>query len=422
MQAADIHHIEFILLFVMVLVIALAALAHRFKTPYPIVLVMGGLAVSMLPNMPRVDLNPDLVFLVLLPPLLFSASFHTCWRSFRASLGKTSMMAFGLVAFSVAAVALVTAQLLPGFDLRVGLVLGALVASTDAIAATAIAKRMRLPRRIADILEGESLLNDATSLLALEFSVAMLVSGAVPTLAEGALRLIYLVAGGVITGLIGGWLIRWSQSRLTDAPLEITLTLLAPYVVYLAAESAHASGVLATVVCGLYLGEKQSEALSPRARIEASAVWSTLDFVLNGIVFALIGLQLPSVLEGIRNLQRTELVLDAGVLALLVIALRLFWVFGSSWINSAVRRFVRRPAKPPRNGETLILGWSGMRGVITLAAAMSLPELVNSGASFPQRDLLIFLSFCVILVTLIVQGLSLPYLIRRLDLSTAGVK
>jgi monovalent cation/hydrogen antiporter len=422
MQAADIHHIEFILLFVMVLVIALAALAHRFKTPYPIVLVMGGLAVSMLPNMPRVDLNPDLVFLVLLPPLLFSASFHTCWRSFRASLGKTSMMAFGLVAFSVAAVALVTAHLLPGFDLRVGLVLGALVASTDAIAATAIAKRMRLPRRIADILEGESLLNDATSLLALEFSVAMLVSGTVPTLAQGALRLIYLVAGGVFAGLVAGWLIRWSQSRLTDAPLEITLTLLAPYVAYLGAESAHASGVLATVVCGLYLGEKQSEALSPRARIEASAVWSTLDFVLNGIVFALIGLQLPSVLEGIRNVQRTELVLDAGVLALLVIALRLFWVFGSSWIASCVRRLVRRPAKPPRNGETLILGWSGMRGVITLAAAMSLPELVNSGASFPQRDLLIFLSFCVILVTLIVQGLSLPYLIRRLDLSTTGVK
>ena len=422
MQAADIHHIEFILLFVMVLVIALAALAHRFKTPYPSVLVMGGLAVSMLPNMPRVDLNPDLVFLVLLPPLLFSASFHTCWRSFRASLGKTSMMAFGLVAFSVAAVALVTAHLLPGFDLRVGLVLGALVASTDAIAATAIAKRMRLPRRIADILEGESLLNDATSLLALEFSVAMLVSGTVPTLAEGALRLMYLVAGGVFVGLVAGWLIRWSQSRLTDAPLEITLTLLAPYVAYLAAESAHASGVLATVVCGLYLGEKQSEALSPRARIEASAVWSTLDFVLNGIVFALIGLQLPSVLEGIRNVQRTELVLDAGVLALLVIALRLFWVFGSSWIASAVGRLVRRPAKPPRNGETLILGWSGMRGVITLAAAMSLPELVDSGASFPQRDLLIFLSFCVILVTLIVQGLSLPYLIRSLDRSTAGVR
>jgi CPA1 family monovalent cation:H+ antiporter len=332
------------------------------------------------------------------------------------------MMAFGLVAFSVAAVALVTAHLLPGIDLRVGLVLGALVASTDAIAATAIAKRMRLPRRIADILEGESLLNDATSLLALEFSVAMLVSGTVPTLAAGALRLIYLVAGGVFAGLIAGWLIRWIQSRLTDAPLEITLTLLAPYVAYLAAESAHASGVLATVICGLYLGEKQSEALSPRARIEASAVWSTLDFVLNGIVFALIGLQLPSVLEGIRNVQRMELVLDAGVLALLVIALRLFWVFGSSWIASAVRRLVRRPAKAPRNGETLILGWSGMRGVITLAAAMSLPELVNSGASFPQRDLLIFLSFCVILVTLIVQGLSLPYLIRRLDLSTAGVK
>jgi monovalent cation/hydrogen antiporter len=422
MQAADIHHIEFILLFVMVLVVALAALAHRVKTPYPIVLVIGGLAVSMLPNMPRVDLNPDVVFLVLLPPLLFSASLHTCWRSFRASLGKTSMMAFGLVAFSVAAVAFATAHLLPGFDLRVGLVLGALVASTDAIAATAIAKRMRLPRRVADILEGESLLNDATSLLALEFSVAMLVSGTVPTLVQGALHLMYLVTAGVLAGLIAGGVIRWCQTRLTDAPLEITLTLLAPYVAYLAAESVHASGVLATVACGLYLGERQSEALSPRARIEASAVWSTLDFVLNGIVFALIGLQLPYVLEGIRNVQHTELVLDAGLLVLLLIVLRLLWVFAASWIGSGVRRLLRRPDKPHRNRETLILGWSGMRGVITLAAAMSLPDLVSSGGAFPQRDLLIFLSFCVILTTLILQGLSLPYLIRKLGLSAAGEK
>ncbi len=294
MQAADIHHLELILLFIMVLVVGLAAVARRFHTPYPIVLVLGGLAVSLFPSVPQVSLNPDIVFLVLLPPLLFAAAFHTSWRSFHRNLGKSSMLAFGLVAFSVAAIAFVTARLLPGFDYRVGFVLGALVASTDAIAATSIARRMRLPHHITDVLEGESLLNDATSLLALEFSVGMVASGAVPTLGEGALRLVYLVAGGILIGLVSGWLVRWCQMRLTDAPLEITLTLLAPFISYLAAESAHASGVLATVTCGLYLGSKQSVALSARARVENSAVWSTLDFVLNGIVFALIGLQLPA--------------------------------------------------------------------------------------------------------------------------------
>ena len=417
MQEFGIHHLEFMLVFIMILVVALAALARRFEMPYPIVLVIGGLAVSMLPKMPYLALNPDVVFLVLLPPLLFSAAFHTCWRSFRAALARTSMMAFGLVAFSVAAVACITGLLLPKFDLRVGFVLGALVASTDAVAATAIAKRMGLPRRIVDILEGESLLNDATALLALEFSVAMLVSNTVPTLASGALRLFYLVAAGALIGLIAGWLIRWCQVRITDAPLEITLTLLAPYIAYLTAESVHASGVLATVTCGLYLGEKQSEALSKRARSQASAVWRTLDFILNGIVFALIGLQLPYVLEGVRTRDWVELLLDAGVLVILLIVLRLFWVFAVAWIAFATRRLLKRPAVRPHLGETLIVGWTGMRGVITLAAAMSLPMALESGSEFPQRDMLIFLSFCVIFTTLVVQGLSLPAVIRRLELS-----
>lgn len=418
MQAADIHHLELILLFIVMLMVALAVLARRFQTPYPIVLVLGGLGVSLLPNMPRVNLNPDVVFLVLLPPLLFAAAFHTSWRSFRAGLGKIALMAFGLAGFSVAAVAYATGFLLPGFDLRVGFVLGALVASTDAVAATAIAKRMHLPQRITDILEGESLLNDATSLLALEFSVAILVHNAVPTLGEGALRLIYLVIVGVLAGLVAGWLIRRCQIHIADAPLEITLTLIAPYVAYLAAESAHASGVLATVACGLYLGDKQSESLSARARVEAAAVWSTLDFILNGIVFTLIGLQLPYVLEGIRKTRRAELLLDAGLLVVVLIALRLAWVFATSWTVFGLRKLIGRPAQRPRRSEALIIGWTGMRGVITLAAAMSIPETIDNGAAFPQRDTLIFLSFCVILTTLVAQGLSLPLLIQRLGLKS----
>lgn len=414
MQAAGIHHLEFVLLFVMALVVGLAAVARRFGTPYPIVLVIGGLAVSLIPNVPRVAMNPDVIFLVLLPPLLFAAAFHTSWRSFRRNLAKSSMMAFGLVSFSVAAVAFVTPLLLPGFNHGAGFVLGALVASTDAIAATAIARRMNLPQRITDILEGESLLNDATSLLALELGVALVAGTAVPTIGTSVLRLIYLVAGGVMVGLAAGWLIRWCLQHLNDAPLEITLSLLAPYLAYLGAESAHASGVLATVACGLLLGEKQSESLSARARVEASAVWSTVDFVLNGAVFALIGLQLPSVLEGIGRVPLAELALDTVILIALLIGLRLLWVFAVAWIAYAVRKKLNRPAARPRANEVFIIGWTGMRGVIALAAAMSLPVLTSTGDAFPQRDLLIFLTFAVILVTLVAQGLSLPFLIGKL--------
>jgi Na+/H+ antiporter len=419
MQAADIHHVEMILLFVMVLVVALAALARRFQTPYPIVLVIGGLAISLLPNVPRVALNPDVIFLVFLPPLLFAAAFHTSWRNFCGSLTSSSMMAFGLVGFTVAVVAFVTGRLLPGFDHRIGFVLGALVASTDAIAATAIAKRMGLPHRITDVLEGESLLNDATSLLALEFSVAIVAGNSAPGLGTGALHLIILVAGGVLIGCLAGWIIRWCQRRLTDATLEITLTLLAPYVAYLGAESAHTSGVLATVACGLVLGEQQSKSLSARARIEASAVWNTLDFVLNGVVFTLIGLQLPYVLEGIHNMRPAELFLDASILVGLIIALRLLWVYAASWIAFGIRRFLKRPAERPPANETFIIGWTGMRGVIALAAAMSLPQVLDNGDAFPQRDVLIFLTFCVILATLVAQGLTLPFLIRKAGLVTA---
>jgi Na+/H+ antiporter len=410
MQAADIHHFELVLLFIMVLVVALAVLARRLRTPYPIVLVAGGLVVSLLPNVPRVELNPDIIFLVLLPPLLFGAAFHTSWRNFRSNLTKISTMAFGLVGFTVTAVAFLAAKLLPGFDHRTGFVLGALVASTDAIAATAIAKRMHLPRQIVDVLEGESLLNDATSLVALEFSVGMLVSNSVPTLTQGASRLIYLCCAGIVIGLIAGWVIRRSQIRLTDAPIEITLTLLA-------AEAVHASGVLATVACGLYLGEKQAESLSARARIESSAVWNTLDFVLNGIVFALIGLQLPTVLAGIRTIRFVDLAFDATLLIVFLIALRVAWVCAASWIAFAVRRLGGQKPPLPRANEDLLLGWTGMRGVIGLAAAMTLPDLIEGGAAFPQRDVLIFLSFVVILATLVVQGLSLPWVIRKLGLA-----
>lgn len=420
MQTPDLHHLQFVLLFLMVLVAALAALARRFGTPYPIVLVIGGLGLSLLPNLPQVSLNPDVIFLVLLPPLLFTAAFHTSWRDFRLNLPAILLLAFGLVGFTAGALAYTAGWLLPGFDHRVGFVLGALVASTDAIAASAIARRVGLPKRIVDLLEGESLVNDASSLVALEFSVAMLVNDQIPTVGAGALRLIYVVLVGVLIGLLAGQVIRWSQSLLSDAPIEVTLVLIAPYLSYIAAESVHASGVLATVACGLYLGHHRSTSLSARARVETAAVLNTLDFALNGLVFILIGLQLPHILAGIRDLHLQALLFDAAILSAALIGLRMIWVFAESWISHSIRRLIKRPEPRVPARELVIVGWTGMRGVIALAAAMSLPETLDNGAGFPQRDVLIFLTFFVILVTLVVQGLSLPFMIRKLGLTASA--
>ena len=417
MHAGGIHHAELILLLLLFLVGALTTLSRRFHTPYPIVLVVGGLLLSFLPNLPRISLNPDIVFLVLLPPLLFAAAFNTSWHDLRYNLVSVLLLAFGLVSFTVLGVALASNYLLPGFDWRLGLALGAVICSTDAIAATSIAARVGLPRRIVDVLEGESLVNDASSLLALEFAAGMVVSGTRPGLSDGIERLLVLVGGGLLIGLLAAWLIHRLQLRLTDPPIEITLSLMAPYISYLSAEAIHASGPLATVVCGLYLGRKSSEVFTTEARLENSAVWNTLDFLLNGIVFILIGLQLPFILSGIRTISHRVLLLDAAILCFVVIALRILWMYPAAQLAYFIRtRLLKQRTQPPNPRAVFILGWTGMRGVLALAAAISLPRTLDDGSPFPQREVIIFLTFSVILVTLVLQGLTLPSLIRKLGL------
>ena len=301
MQATGIHSIELIVLLLMIFVVALASVSKRLQVPYPIILVIGGVLLSLFPHGPHVELDPDLVFLVILPPLLFSAAYVTPWQDFRYNLVSILMLAFGLVGFTVLGVAAASRWILPGFDWRMGLVLGAVVSTTDAVAATSIAQRLGLPKRIVSILEGESLVNDASGLLALEFATALLVTGRTPPAGEDVWRLLYLVVGSVTIGLVVGKLIYLLELKIDDAPIEITISLIAPYFAYLAAEGAHASGVLATVACGLYLGHKSSLYLSRDARLSGQAVWDTLTFILNGFVFILIGIQLPYVLSGIRT-------------------------------------------------------------------------------------------------------------------------
>jgi CPA1 family monovalent cation:H+ antiporter len=314
--------------------------------------------------------------------------------------------------------------LFPGFDWRIGFVLGAAVATTDAIAATSIAKRIGLPKRIVDLLEGESLLNDATGLLALEFAVAMVVRGQDPSLSSGLLRLLYLTFAGIASGLILARFVQWVEHRIDDGPIEIAVSILVSYAAYLTAEAIHASGVLAVVAAGLYLGRKSSEFLSPGVRLQARAVWDSLTFILNGFVFVLIGLQLPSVLAGVSELSTPRLILYGALFSIFLILLRIFWTFPGSYVAYFIRtRLLHQNEQRPDARQTFIIGWTGMRGVIALAAAMSLPRTLADGSPFPHRDLIVFLTFCVILVTLVFQGLTLPPLIRILGLAeTSGPK
>ena len=421
MEGGGLHAVELVFLLLLVFVVVFASLANKLKVPYPIVLVIAGLALSLIPGIPKISLNPDWVFLVVLPPLLYSAAWFTSWRDFSYNIVSISFLAFGLVAFTVIGVSAAAHYSFAPFDWRLGLVLGAVVATTDAIAATSIAKRVGLPQRIIDILEGESLVNDATGLLALEFAVAIVVHGQTPTVGSGIFRLAQLTVVGILAGLALGVIVQRIERYLDDGPIEITLSILVPYAAYLGAEALHASGVLAVVACGLYLGRRSSKLFSADVRLQGYGFWNSLTFALNGVVFVLIGLQLPFVLEGIREYSMRDLVLYGISFSALVIALRLIWLYPGAYVANLIRRRIQHQDDPlPPARAIFVVGWTGMRGVIALAAALSLPETLANGDPFPERNLIIFLTFSVILVTLVLQGLTLPPLIRALGLAGTG--
>src|SRR5215475_12316678 len=422
MEGGGIHAGELVALILLVLVVLFAVLAQRLKTPYPIVLVIAGLALSFVPAIPKIQLNPDVVFLVVLPPLLYSGAWQTSWRDFRENFISIFMLAVGLVAFTAIGVAYAAPWVFKGFDWSLGFVLGAVLSPTDAIAATAIARRLGLPKRMVDILEGESLVNDATGLVALTFAVAMVVSGERPTVAQGVGRLAYLSLMGIAIGLVIGLIVEWFERRVENGPIEITMSIIVPYVVYLTAESARASGVLAVIACGLYLSRRSSEFFSPTVRLQAWAVWESLTFVLNGLVFMAIGLQLPYVIGELRDHKMSRLLIDGLSLSVILILLRLIWMYPGTFIANKIRKIVLgQRVVMPSLPQVFVAGWTGMRGVVALAAAISLPETLNNGAEFPQRNMIIFLTFAVIIVTLVGQGLTLPPLIRALGLAGTRV-
>src|SRR5215467_7357402 len=418
---SNVHAAELLFLLLLLFVVVFGLLAKKLKTPYPIVMVIGGLLLSLFPHVPNIVLNPDIVFFVILPPLLYSAAWVTSWREFSYNLVSILFLAFGLVTVTVLGVTALGNFFLPGFDWRVGLVLGAVVAPTDAIAAASIAKRVGLPKRLVDILEGESLLNDASALLALEFGLVLLVGGMKPTFTFGLVRLLYLIVVGVTIGMVVGIIVHAVEHRIDDGPIEIALSIITPYVAYLTADAIKASGVLAVVVCGLYLSRQSSHFFSPGVRLQAWAVWEALTFILNGLVFVLIGLQLRNVLSNIRDYRIGTLIEYGALFSAFLILVRLIWNFPGAYLASLIRRRILHQREPmPGVRQIFVVDWTGMRGVISLAAAIALPQTLENGTPFAQRNMIIFLAFSVILVTLVLQGLTLPPLIRALGLSGAS--
>jgi Na+/H+ antiporter len=410
---AAVEAIEIVLLLLAVVALITVA-ARRIGVPYPILMVVGGLALGFVPGLPRVDLEPEIVLLLFLPPILFSAAYLSSPRELWRNVRPISLLAFGLVLTTTLAVAVVMVTLVPGIGWPAAIALGAIVSPPDAIAATAIAQRLGLPRRLVTILEGESLVNDATALVTYRLAVAAAVPGAVFVAGDAVLTFVTVAIGGVLIGLVVGWLTTWLLAKLEDPPVEVLLTLLAPFAAYLPAEQLHVSGVLAAVSGGLLVGYRAPRVMSSDTRVLGVGTWQMTIFVVNGLAFVLIGLQLPSVMATVAERPVAELAALSVAVAATVILVRLAWVFPATYVpRRLVPSLARRDPAPPRSA-VLVLGWAGMRGAVSLAAALALPP------AFPERDLLIFLTFVAILATLVGQGLSLPALIRRLGLGDDG--
>lgn len=409
-----IHEIELIILLLGV-VLLLTMLAQRLLIPYPILLVLGGLALALVPGLPVVRLDPDLVFLVFLPPILWAAAYFTSFRDFRRNLRPISLLAVGLVLATTAAVATVARLVLPGMGWPEAIALGAIVSPPDATAATAILRRLGIPRRGVIILEGESLVNDATALILYRAAVAAAVSGAF-VFGETLLRFVAAATGGVAIGLLVGLATRRILAVMCDTFTEIAVTLLAPYVAWVLAEHLHVSAVLACVTGGIYLRQHFSEIVGPATRLQGRAVWDMLIFLLNGTIFILLGLQLAALRQAVPPGQFGRLLAAGALISAVAIVVRLIWLPLAAWIPRAVSPALRARDPMPGPSYLFILGWSGMRGIVTLAAALALPAVTAAGAAFPFRAEIILLSFSVILATLVLQGLTLAPLIRWLQL------
>ena len=393
----------------------LELLARRLGVPHPVLLVGGGLLLALTPGLPPVRLDPDVVFLVFVPPLLYWAALTSSYRDFRRNLPSITLLAVGLVLATTVAVAAVAHAVVPGMGWAPAFVLGAIVSPTDAVAATAIARRLGVARNAVTILEGESLVNDATALVAYRIAIGVVAAG---TFSFGGAGVRFLVAagGGIAVGLAAGAGVAWLRRRIDHTVVENTISLLTPFVAYLPAERIGASGVLAVVTVGLYLGRKAPKIVSPRTRIQAGGMWEMVTFLLEGLIFILVGLELPRALAEVRPLSIRELVVPAVLVSGTVILARLLWMFPGAYAATRIGRLFGSRDEMPSWRGVLLVAWAGIRGGVSLVIALAIPLTIAGGKPFPDRDLIIFFTFAVILATLVLQGLSLPAVIRLLRL------
>lgn len=401
------------LLALLAVVAFLAGVARLVRVPYPILVVLGGLAMGFVPGVPEVELEPEVVFLLFLPPLLYAGAFFSSPRDLRANARSISLLAVALVLVTIVAVAAV-GRLAVGLDWGVAFVLGAIVSPTDPIAATVIFRRLGVPGRMGTVVEGESLVNDGVGLVAYRLAVVAVATGAF-SLPKAALEFVIVAAGGVALGLALGWLVARLRRRLDDPQVEITVSLFTPYAAYIPAEELGVSGILATVTVGLYLGWFSPGLFLPGTRLQAYAFWEVLAFLLNSVLFLLVGLQLPLIVERLPGGTAAAIALG-GLVSAVVIAVRLGFQFTMPYFIRALNPSLRRREGPAPWRQRVLLGWSGMRGAISLAAALALPLETAAGTPFPDRDLVIFLTYCVLVATLVGQGLTLTPLIRALGL------
>ncbi|GAA2626155.1 Na+/H+ antiporter [Actinomadura fulvescens] len=397
--------------------VAVAGLSRRSGLSAPLVLVIAGLLFSFVPGMPEFELDPEFVLYVFLPPLLFSAAWQSSYYDLRENVRPIALLSIGLVLFTTFAVGYAAYLLVPGLPLAAAFVLGAIVAPPDAVAAVSVAQRLGLPRRTVTILVGESLFNDATALTAFRVAVAA-AAGAGFTLLDGTGRFLFAAVAGAAIGLVLGPPLHWLRTRLNDPLVENGVAVLAPFAAYLIAEALHASGVIAVVVSGLYLGHRFTESAAV-TRLIGHSFWKVVIFVLESVVFLIIGLQLPAVLDGVSGHGWASLAWYALVIFVVTVAARFVWVFPAAYLPRLFSARIRdREAWNGWQGP-VVVSWAGMRGVVSLAAAFAIPILTSSREPFPGRDLILFLTFTTVLATLLVQGMTFPALIRLLGIGSA---
>ena len=406
-----------VLVFLLLCSVGLGWLSRRAGLPYPIALVIGGGAVGFVPGLPQLEFDPQFLLVLVLPPILYQAALLTSWRDFKANLRPIAMLAIGLVIVTTLAVGATLKFLVPDLPWAVAFIFGAIVSPPDAVAATAILSRLNMPRRIVTVLEGESLVNDASGLVIYKFAVAAVLTGAF-SLTDATVQFGAVSLGGIVIGMAVAWLFIRIHPYLGDAFIEVLMSMAAPYVAYILAESIHTSGVLAVVAAGLFRGRFSPRIVSAEMRILARSVWNILVFLLNSLIFMLIGMQLSQISGRLSGYTGHELAAWSVCVSVVAILVRILWVYPATWIPRWLSRRVRESEPAPPNKELFIEAWCGMRGIVSLAAALALPVTIESGAPFPHRDLIVFLTFVVILVTLVGQGLTLAPLILRLKLTS----